>query len=226
MRLLPELVALVAPPACAACRAALGDARATVCPECLRRLPWLRGPRCRRCGLPAHTPTSCPAASGVRDCSWAPLADEGVARDLVTALKFRGALPLSGLMGAQLAANLPAAMRSPAPAVVPVPPQPARTRWRGHHPAGALASELARRRGWPLVECLERRDGSSRQAGAARALRTARGRIVVRVRGEVPQRVVLVDDVHTTGATLEACAVALRHGGASWVGAVAYARAL
>ena len=62
-----------------------------LCADCTRALPWLRG-GCLRCGLPAHRGRACPAARAAFPRAWAPLAYEGVARELVAALKFRGAL--------------------------------------------------------------------------------------------------------------------------------------
>jgi hypothetical protein len=113
-----ELLGLVAPPACVACRAPVARAEVLVCAACLRALPWLRGRRCPRCALPRHPARGCPAAGAAFAGAWAPLAYEGSARALVAALKFRGALAVAGLMGAQLAAHLPAALRGPpAPAL-------------------------------------------------------------------------------------------------------------
>ena len=112
MRALQELLALLAPPTCLACRRPLGAAGSLLCPGCTRGLPWLRGPGCPRCGLPRHRrDRGCPAAGAAFALAWAPLAYDGVARDLVGALKFRGALPVARLMGAQLAAGLPPALR-------------------------------------------------------------------------------------------------------------------
>ena len=221
---LAELLALIAPPACAACRTPLLAANRLVCPECVRALPWLRGWRCGRCGLPRHRSGGCPAAGGAFTASWAPLAYEGVARDLVQALKFRGALPLADLMAAQLAAGLPGELRR-GDCVVPVPAHPGRRRRRGFDPAGALAAALARRIELPLQPCL-RRGGGRRQVGARRAERRDPGRLVVSLRAPPAERVLLVDDVHTTGATLEACARALTDGGCRDVVAVSYARTL
>jgi predicted amidophosphoribosyltransferase len=75
------------------------------------------------------------------------------------------------------------------------------------------------------VRCL-RRGGGRRQVGAGRAQRRDPRRLAVELRGRPPGRVLLVDDVHTTGATLDACARALAAGGSRHVTAVSYARTL
>jgi len=224
MSLFAELVAVVAPPVCAACGAGLPRSDGLVCGPCLRALPWIGRGGCPRCALPAHRGRACPAWGASFASAWAPLAYEATARDLVIALKFRSALPLAGLMAAQMSANAP-----PLPedaVVVPVPAAPARLRSRGFDPADHLSRALALRLGVPSSACLRRRDRSARQVGAGRSERRSGGRLVVEVRGTSPRVVLLVDDVHTTGATLQACAVALRDAGAESVHAITYARTL
>lgn len=223
-RLIDELLAVLAPPSCAACRAALERADGLVCPACLRALPWLRRSVCPRCALPDHGARHCPAAEAAFARAWSPLRYDGVARSLVGALKFRAALPVAELMAAQLAANLPGDLRALAAAVVPVPPQPSRRRQRGFDPTAVLASAFARRTGRELVACLARRDRAARQLGARRSQRLAPDRIRLELVAPAPAQVLLLDDVHTTGATLEACARALRAGGSQHVVAIAYAR--
>ncbi len=120
MTFFAELLAVLAPPACLACRAPV-SAALPLCPECLRALPWLRGVRCPRCALPRHRGAGCPAAGASFDRAWSPLAHTGVARDVVAALKIRGAAPAARVMGAQLAANLPAELLAGTPALVAAP---------------------------------------------------------------------------------------------------------
>ena len=151
-----------------------------MCGACLRALPWLRGRRCARCGLPRHRHGACPAAAAAFARSWAPMAYDGPARALVQALKFRGALPVAGLMAAQIAATLPPELR--AGTVVPVPPQRARRRARGFDPAGLLAAGLAERLGLPLAPVLARTDRAAPQARAGRRARRAGGRLAVAAR--------------------------------------------
>jgi predicted amidophosphoribosyltransferase len=243
---LAEILAVIAPPGCVSCHAptAAGE---RLCPSCTRALPWLRR-ACPRCALPAHRDRGCPAAAAAFTRSWAPMAYEGVARDLVAALKFRAALPVADLMAAHMAANLPAALRGPTgaappppgsgdavpwsspvspllPAIVPVPTVTARRRRRGFDPAGILAEALARRLERPLVACLQRRDHARRQVGAGRRARREPGRLVFAAH-DVPPLALLVDDVHTTGATLDAAARALAAEGATVVAALSYARTL
>jgi predicted amidophosphoribosyltransferase len=157
--------------------------------------------------------------------AWAPVAHAGPARALVAGLKFRGALAAADLMAAQIAAGAPDGLLAGA-ALVPVPSHSSRRRSRGFDPAGQLARALARRTGLPLVRCLHRRGSAAPQLGAPRALRRRPGRVEVTTRGRVPARAALIDDVHTTGATLDACARALRAAGAGEVVALTYARAL
>ncbi|HEU4701372.1 MAG TPA: double zinc ribbon domain-containing protein, partial [Conexibacter sp.] len=174
-RLLAELGAALAPPACLACRAPLVPAGAPLCRACRGALPWLPDPRCRRCGLPlpcAPRGGRCPAAAAAFERAWAPLAHDGPAQQLVAALKFRGALPVARLMAAQIAASAPQGLLTGA-VLVPVPLHPARRRARGFDQAALIARTLAARTGAPLAPCLRRDGRPTRQLGADRAARRA-----------------------------------------------------
>jgi predicted amidophosphoribosyltransferase len=224
-RLADELLALLVPPACLACRCSLARAGDPLCPSCRRALPWLPEPRCPRCALPSPC-GPCPAAGASFDEAWAPLAHDGSARALVVALKFRGRLPVADLMAGQIAALAPAGLLASGTVLVPVPADPRRRRARGFDQAERLARALARRTGLPGQAALRRSGSDARQVGASRAARLAPGRLGVVASGAAPARAVLVDDVHTTGATLRACAAALRRTGAERVDCVTYARTL
>ncbi|HXE44360.1 MAG TPA: double zinc ribbon domain-containing protein [Conexibacter sp.] len=227
-RLRAELTAALAPPACLACRAPLADAQTELCVGCRRALPWLPAPRCVRCGLPAPCggAAGCPARAAAFERAWAPLAHDGPARQLTAALKFRGALPVACLMAAQIAATAPRELLAGA-TLVPVPLHPARRRARGFDQAALIAHALAVRSGLALDACLRRAGAPTRQLGASRTTRRdAAASQLLRVRGPAPARVLLLDDVHTTGATFDACARALRAAGARRIGAIAYCRTL
>ncbi len=202
---LSELVALAAPPRCAACRrpAAAGEAVCGACREALRSEPGLWGP-----GPPG-------VELAVSACEFA-----DVARAVVHGLKYGRRLELAHVAAEAIEAACPAGeLRG---AVVPVPASPLRWRWRGFDPAEEVALALARLASLPYADCLRRGHGP-RQVGRSRRSRLALPPSV-RARGPVPERALLVDDVRTTGATLAACAAALRAGGSREVLALTLAR--
>lgn len=210
MALLNRALTLMAPPFCWACGSAAPQDE-PLCRRCRSGLCWLD---------PAPV-----EVAGVE--TWAPVSYEGPARALVGALKFRGATGLASPMAAQIVAGAPMPFLNPAAALVPVPLLPARARRRGFNQAERLAVAIARRTGSEPVDCLIRRGaGSTRQVGRGRAerLRGIAGSVALRKGVCCPSNVILVDDVVTTGATVSACAVALRGAGARRVVALAYAR--
>jgi ComF family protein len=160
--------------------------------------------------------------SGVR--VWAPVAYAGPARDLVRALKFRSATAVADAMAAQIAANAPTSMLEGT--LVPVPLHPGRHRRRGYNQAALIADGLGRRTGLEVAGCLGRAGSAATQVGRDRRQRRLGPAGSIELRAATPGRVVLVDDVATTGATLAACAAVLRDGGAIEMAALVFARTI
>jgi predicted amidophosphoribosyltransferase len=144
-----------------------------------------------------------------------------VARGLVVALKFGARITLATRAAQAIADRAPPDLLARR-TVVPVPAAPARRRARGFDPADVIATALARRAGLELSRCLRRTDGP-RQVGRSRRDRMATPPRVVVAADTAPASVLLVDDVLTTGATLEACARALHAAGVESVEAVTFA---
>lgn len=190
------------------------------CGVCGERCNWSEV-LCRRCeaGLGGTVGSQVPVPG--LDDAWAAARYEGIARELVGALKFRGRLSLARRAAEAIAAGAPPDLLDGA--IVPVPPAPWRLRLRGHDPAEEIAFALATLTRMPFRPALARSSGP-RQVGRRRVDRLADPPAVRSVE-EAPPRSVLVDDVVTTGATLAACARALRLAGAERVVAVAFTRA-
>jgi ComF family protein len=199
---------------CEACREALPRAEGRRCDVCW--LP-LRGPECRSC---AEHPTALTRLRSVYRY-------DGGVRTLVHSFKFRG----QSSLGRPLAAELTRCYTDhglETDVIVPVPLAVARKRGRGYNQASLLAREVSRQTGVPVSEALRRRGNATPQAQSATAEERRRnviGAFTVARPGEVAgRRVLLLDDVATTGATLNACAVELLNAGAAEVASLTLAR--
>lgn len=218
LRLGETIIAALVPGRCLHCRA---PARSVdlLCHECRAALPWLPVTGCGRCGLPVRCrPGRCPAARAAFAAAWAPLAYEGPARSLAWAQKERATARVAHWLAAAMVVRGPRDWLSGVEAVVPVPADPVRRRRRGTDHAGQLATAIGARLGRPVVRALVRPGRERPSAPQHRLGRRERRRVPIpELVAPVQGTVLLVDDVHTTGATLDAAARALRNGGATRV---------
>ena len=173
---------------------------------------------CGRCRLhqPAFEAARCPFVYA------------GAARDAVLALKYRGVSAVAEVMAREMAKCLTEWPPRNVVALVPVPLVGPRRRSRGYNQSEVLARELSRLSGLPLRNgLLVRRKAAPPQARAAdEAARRANvaDAFAVRQKEDVGGPLLLVDDVMTSGATLDACALALCEGGHSPVYVLTFAR--
>jgi ComF family protein len=236
------LVSVIFPAPCRICGNVLTSASLLpICEKCLASLAPLRGPCCTICGRPfisevatdAVTPLCFACRRGVyafnRARSYGKYGDE-MAR-AISLLKYANVT----ILGHWFAARLKEKVRAEpeifaADVVVPVPLHPARRRERGYNQAELIARPLARRLGLPLrAYLLVRTKPRPPQLLLSRRERweSVRGAYEMRRGAQVDNlRVLLIDDVCTTGATLDSCARALKHAGAKSVVGLTVARVI
>jgi ComF family protein len=231
---LRPLLNLALPPLCPSCHEPVRDAGA-LCPACWSKLNFIARPYCERLGIPfAYDPgpgilsmqaiADPPAYARAR----AAVRFDAVARDLVHALKYGDRLDIAPTLGRWMA-NAGRELLEGADALVPVPLHWRRLWARRFNQSAALAQAISRLADVPVVTPLRRVRSTPQQVGLSRSERAqnVQGafRIPAAARAEVAgRRLVLVDDVMTSGATTDACTRALLRAGAAQVDVLVFAR--
>lgn len=224
------------PPTCLACRAATAETGA-LCPQCWRQMRFIERPYCERLGTPfeqdlgpgllspqaiADPPVFARARAVTRF-------EDGPARQLVHRLKYSDRAELARPMGRWMA-RAGADILAGADALAPVPLHPLRLWTRRFNQAAVLAHAVARETGARYEPfALARVKATQSQVGLSRAQRADNVQGAFRAPAEAQarlkgRRIVLVDDVLTSGATANAAARALLRGGAAQVDLLVFAR--
>ncbi len=201
-----------------------------ICSSCRDFLPELEPPYCPVCGLPLNTGQICPDCAGggfVLNGLRAPFRFERLVREAVHQFKYQNlrslAAPFAGFLAGYLHAN-----PLPVEVIVPVPLHPRRLKERGYNQALLLAHELGLLTGLPVVnDDLIRRRHTPPQARTASLAERRQHMLALfacrdgKLKGK---KVLLLDDVATSGATLNGCAAALKQAGATSVWGLTLAR--
>jgi ComF family protein len=229
-----HVVDLALPPLCPACREPV--AGQALCAECWSKLHFIAPPYCERLGIPfAYDPgpgvlsmqaiANPPAYRRAR----AAVRYDDIARTLVHAFKYSDRLDLAPTLGRWMA-QAGAELLADADAIVPVPLHWRRLWARRFNQSGLLAEVVSKNCGRPVVyDALARIRATAQQVGLTRAQRAdnLQGAFRVSASGKAAvagRRLVLVDDVLTTGATVEGCTRALARAGAASVDVLTFAR--
>jgi ComF family protein len=213
-----SLLELALPAACAGC----GRYGATLCGACLGSL---RPPADASDRFLAPDPGV--VVGDALELAMAAFAYQGPLRRALAGLKYGGAARVAGPLAIRASARLGGlAALAPGAALVPVPVHVDRFRQRGYNQAALLARGLAAACRLPLADVLTRRRATTQQHRLDRAarLRNLREAFAIQPDARPPPLVILVDDILTTSATLEACAGVLRDAGARRVLGFAVAR--
>ena len=231
---LQSVIAYALPPRCAGCGTPV-EADGRFCAACWQGLRFIGPPWCDGC----HLPFELEPAPGERcdACRARPPRHAGVsaavaygdtARRLALALKYGGRMGVAATMAGLMRRHLPA----DAELVVPVPLHRWRLWQRGYNQAGLIGAALARAGGVPFVAdalARTRRTPPLKGMNGRERARAVRGAFAVAPKGATAiggRRVVLVDDVHTSGATVAGCTDALLAAGAARVDVLCWARVL
>jgi len=231
------LADLVYPPACPGCGASTGTHR-SLCPTCWSGVRFIERPYCEVLGSPfthdlgsgilsAEAIADPPVFDRLRSAA----IHDGVVRDLVLGLKYRDRTDLAPMMAGWMLRASDGTVAA-CDAIIPVPLHRARLFSRKYNQAAELARHLARLSGKPLLAAtLLRTKRTSQQVGLGAKARqdNVRGAFAIpegRAVDILGRRVVLIDDVYTTGATVAAATRALKKAGASDVTVLTFARAV
>ncbi|GGH32687.1 amidophosphoribosyltransferase [Alsobacter metallidurans] len=223
------------PPGCVACGRALAQAHA-LCPPCWRAAPWIERPYCERLGAPFPVDMG-PGAISLAAAGDPPvfararaaMRHDAVGRELAHRLKYGDRMDLAPMMGRWMA-RAGRELLADGPVIAPVPLHWTRLWRRRMNQAGALAAAVAQESGAELApDALERRRRTRSQVGLTRNERAEnlQGAFAVTEAGKLAikgRRVLLVDDVYTTGSTANAASRALLRGGAEAVDVLTFAR--
>lgn len=194
-----------------------------VCEACVTGLSPIAGPRCRVCSMPLSSEdgvcTRCRETRFAFEASHSLFAFEGEMKDLIHQYKFHGRTRIAELFAFFLADA--ARRRFPDSVLVPVPPRP--EKW-GYDHIGRIVRILEARHGMRILRILDRKKGLPQKSlDFEERRRNLVGAIRVRHGSTAPDSSVLLDDVFTTGATLDACAHALKEAGGGKVQAITLA---
>jgi competence protein ComFC len=220
---LAALADLFYPERCVGCELRASD---VLCRACFDALPYVGSTVCGRCGLSTAFATPlCEECKNVDfgfDSARAPLKYDGVGKKIVHALKYRGYKRVVDRLAAPLMLQVTGDARFDA--VVPVPLHRSRRRKRGFNQAELLAGSVAGRLRAPVSGTLEAVRSTRDQIELSAAQRRANVVGAYKAKGPLRGRILLVDDVFTTGATLHACAETLLRAGAREIHALTLCR--
>jgi competence protein ComFC len=220
---LAALADMFYPERCVGCERRSSD---VLCRTCFEALPRVDRPVCERCGLPTAFATfvceECKYVDFGFESARAALKYEGVGKEIVHALKYRGYKRVVEKLAAPLMLQVLDDGRFDA--VVPVPLHRSRLRKRGFNQAELLARGVACKINATVSDTLEVVHSTRDQAELSAAQRRANVAGAYKARGSLRGRILLVDDVFTTGATMSACAGTLVQAGAREVHALSLCR--